>query len=242
MKKIFIVMPAYNAERKILSVFERIPNEIWKKLTSIIVVQDGSTDRTQEQINILKSRYGELVQIINKVKNEGYAQAQKDAFTLALKQGADICVLLHSDGQYAPELLPELLRPLEEDRADIVQGSRMVNKRAALQGGMPMYKFIANLILSYLENAVYGLRFAEYHSGYMLYSRRALMAIPFSKLSNTFHIDGEMLFVGAKKHMRIQEISIPTTYKDEKSHVRPIQYGFNVLGIMLKYLLGKYRF
>ena len=238
-KKIFIVMPAYNAGGKIVSVFERIPKEIWAQSPSIILVNDGSLDDTAEKIKEIKSCWPG-VEVIDKPKNEGYARAQKSGFTRALSQGADIVVLLHSDGQYAPEVLPQLLQPLLEGTADIVQGSRMIDKKAALKGGMPIYKFIANVCLSTLENLVYGCHFAEYHSGYMLYSRRALETIPFLKLSDTFHFDGEMLFVGAKKGLRVKEISIPTKYADEKSHVKPIRYGFQVLGIMLKYLNGKY--
>lgn len=242
MKKIFIVMPAYNAEKKIISVFERIPQEIWPKLSGVIVINDGSQDHTKEKILALQERCGEKIISVHKSINEGYARAQKDGFTRALALGADIVILLHSDGQYAPELLPKLLQPLETDTADIVQGSRMVSKYSALQGGMPLYKFIANIILSSMENAVYGLHFAEYHSGYMLYSKMALQTIPFQKLSDTFHFDGEMLFVGAKKKLRIAEIPIPTTYDTEISYVRPIQYGLHVLGIMYKYLVGKYNF
>lgn len=240
MKKICIVMPAYNAAEKIVSVFERTPDVIWNKAPTFIIVNDGSTDATKEKIAEIQSRWGDFVMVIDKPKNEGYACAQKDAFTVALKNGADIVVLLHSDGQYAPEMLPVLLNPLEVDEADIVQGSRMVDRKAALEGGMPYYKFLANVFLSTLENWVYGLHFSEYHSGYMLYSRKALETIPFQTLSNTFHFDGEMLFMGAKKGLRIKEVPIPTRYADEVSHVKPIRYGFHVLGIMFKYLLGGY--
>lgn len=237
--KICIVVPAYNAENKIVSVFERIPPAVWEKSPTFIIVNDGSTDTTGEKIKEIVSRFPGVT-VIDKKVNQGYAMAQKDAFTKALADGADIAVLLHSDGQYAPEILPELLLPLENDTADIVQGTRMMDKRAALKGGMPMYKFIANVGLSTLENLVYGLNFSEYHSGYMLYSRKALQTIPFLTFSNTFHFDGEMLFVGAKKGLRVKEVGIPTLYADEESHVKPIQYGFHVLGIMLKYLFGKY--
>ena len=239
MKRLFIIVPAYNAASKIVSVFERIPQEIWKKSPVVIIVNDGSNDDTAKKIKEIQSRWPEI-QVIDKPKNEGYAKAQKDGFLRALAEGADIAILLHSDCQYAPEMLPELLKPLEGETADIVQGSRMMDKKAALRGGMPIYKFIANVGLSTLENFVYGLNFAEYHSGYMLYSRKALETIPFQKFSNTFHFDGEMLFVGAKKGLRVKEIPIPTQYADEVSHVKPIQYGFHVLGIMAKYILGKY--
>lgn len=242
MKKIFIFIPAYFAEKKIVSVFERIPESVWQKNPQFIIVNDGSKDATRERIEEIKQRWGGkyVINVIDKEKNEGYAKAQKDAYVFALAEGADIVAMLHSDGQYAPELLPELLAPLESDQADMVQGSRMMDHKAALKGGMPFYKFLSNVMLSTLENIVYGLKFSEYHSGYMLYSRKALEVIPFLKLSQTFHFDGEMLFMGAKKGLRVKEISIPTKYDDEVSHVKPIQYGFHVLGIMVKYLLGKY--
>lgn len=238
-KNIFIVVPAYNAALKIVSVFERIPQGIWAKQPKFIIVNDGSKDNTLEKINEIKIKWPG-VEVLNKIKNEGYAKAQKDAFALALRLGAEIVVLLHSDGQYPPELLPTLLEPLENGSADIVQGSRMIDKMSALKGGMPLYKFFANVFLSTLENWTYGCNFAEYHSGYMLYSAKALKTIPFLKLSDTFHFDGEMLFVGAKKKLNVVELPIPTLYADEVSHVKPISYGFHVLGIMLKYLLGKY--
>ncbi len=241
-KKIVIVIPAYNAAKKITTVFERIPKEIWDKNSAVIIVNDGSTDETGEKIKEIQKRWNTRIIPIIKPKNEGYARAQKTGFAMALNMNADIVPLLHSDGQYAPEILPELLKPLENGDVDIVQGSRMIDKRAALRGGMPFYKFIANISLSALENLVYGLHFAEYHSGYMLYSRKALETVPFEKLSDTFHFDGEMLLVGAKKGLRVKEIPISTTYADEVSHLKPIQYGFHVLGIMIKYLLGKYNF
>lgn len=232
-------MPAYNAAKKIISVFERIPKDVWGKVSGVIIVNDGSTDETRVRTKEIRARWGERIMVIDKTKNEGYAKAQKDGFSLALERGADIVALLHSDGQYAPEVLPQLLKPLENGEAEIVQGSRMADKKGALKGGMPFHKFIANIILSTLENWVYGLKFAEYHSGYMLYSRKALEAVPFKKLSDTFHFDGEMLFVGAKKGLRVKEIPIPTHYGDEISHV-PFVYVFHVLGIMIKYLLGRY--
>lgn len=238
-KRLFIVMPAYNAGLKIVGVFERIPQEIWAKNPTTIIVNDGSKDDTGKKIEEIKTRWPNI-EVIDKPVNQGYAMAQKDAFTKAVEEGAEIVVLLHSDGQYPPELMPELLKPLEDETADIVQGSRMINKKEALMGGMPLYKFFANIFLSTLENWTFGFNFAEYHSGYMLYSLKALKTIPFLKLSNTFHFDGEMQFVGAKKGLRVIELPIPTTYADEKSHVKPISYGFHVLGIMLKYLLGKY--
>ncbi len=241
-KRITIVVPAYNAEKTLVSVFERIPQEVWDAGTSVIIVNDGSTDGTRQKIAEIRSRWGDRISMLDKPKNEGYARAQKSAFAEAVARGADIVALLHADGQYAPEMLPTLLRPFAEEGADIVQGSRMMRKRDALRGGMPLYKWIANIVLSTMENLVYGLRFAEYHSGYMLYSRKALQTIPFIKLSDTFHFDGEMLLVGAKKGLGVTELPIPTRYADEVSHLKPIQYGLNILKIMWRYLRGYYDF
>ncbi len=239
-KKIFVVMPAYNAGATIKGVFARIPRDFLMSVKEYIVVNDGSTDNTMTIVCELQKIYPNIT-LLNKEKNEGYAKAQKSGFRLAIDKGADIVVLLHSDGQYAPEELSRLAQPLIVDEVDIVQGSRML-AGGALKGGMPFYKYLANKFLSKLENWCYGMNLAEYHSGYMLYSRRALVTIPFEKLSNTFHFDGEMLFVGHDYGLRIKELSIPTRYAEEKSHLQPIRYGLDVLKIMWQYKQGKYNF
>ena len=239
-KKIFVVIPAYNAGATIKGVFARIPRDFLMSVKEYIVVNDGSTDNTMTIVCELQKIYPNIT-LLNKEKNEGYAKAQKSGFRLAIDKGADIVVLLHSDGQYAPEELSRLAQPLIVDEVDIVQGSRML-AGGALKGGMPFYKYLANKFLSKLENWCYGMNLAEYHSGYMLYSRRALVTIPFEKLSNTFHFDGEMLFVGHDYGLRIKELSIPTRYAEEKSHLQPIRYGLDVLKIMWQYKQGKYNF
>lgn len=239
-KKLFIVIPAYQAELTLQGVFNRIPNEIYNRGARVIVVNDGSSDGTGELARgIALSRPN--IEVIDHPQNRGYAQAQKTGFTYALDEGADIAVLLHADGQYAPELLPKLLAPLDNDEADLVIGSRML-EGGALKGGMPLYKYIANKSLTALENFAYGLRVSEYHSGYMLYSRACLTTIPFVRLSDTFHFDGEMIMMAGKKKLRIREIAIPTRYADEKSHLKPIQYGLDVLRIIWHNYRGGYEF
>lgn len=240
-KKIGVLIPAYNAEKTIEKVFSRIPKDFLPHITEFFIVNDGSSDDTLCKIQKLKQAYHSNITIINKLTNEGYARAQKTGFQLALEKGMDIVILLHADGQYAPEEMPKLAAPLLQDQVDIVQGSRFCNG-GALKGGMPLYKYIANVILSKLENICYGMKMAEYHSGYMLYSKKALKTIPFEKLSDTFHFDGEMLFMGNDYGLKIAQIGVPTCYADEKSHLKPISYGFDVLKIMLKYKLGKYNF
>jgi glycosyltransferase involved in cell wall biosynthesis len=240
-KKIYVVIPAYQAESTLKSVFDRLPVEMSQKSVVYLVINDGSADKTEQVAReIVASRPN--VRLVNHEQNRGYAQAQKTGFTIGLQEGADILALLHADGQYAPEMLPALLRPLELGEADLVQGSRMMRRKDALEGGMPINRWLGNVFLSTLENWVYGLKMGEYHSGYMLYSRRALTVVPYLKMSDTFHFDGEMLFVAAKKGLRIKEIPIPTHYGDEKSHLNPITYGFTVLGIMVRYLRGRYNF
>lgn len=239
-KRIFIVMPAYQAAGSVGQVLGRIPLGVRERLTSLIVVNDGSSDHTEGVVREWMGRWRQI-RLINQSMNLGYAMAQKTGFKAALAQGADIVALLHADGQYAPELLPTLLKPLEDDEADVVQGSRILGG-GALKGGMPLYKYIANRALSAIENFAYGLDFAEYHSGYMLYSRKALEAIPFERLSNTFHFDGEMLLMASKRRLRVKELPIPTCYAGEQSHLKPIKYGFDVLGIIVKNALGGYKF
>jgi hypothetical protein len=148
-------------------------------------------------------------------------------------------VLLHSDGQYSPEKIPELLEPFDSGAADLVQGSRMLGG-GALRGGMPLYKFIANKALTAIENRAFGMRLAEYHSGYMLYSRRALETIPFEKLLSSFDFDLEMIVLARAKGLRIKEIAIPTIYAGERSHLNPIRYGCDVLSVVRRYRRGIY--
>jgi len=238
--KIIIVMPAYQAAKTITSVFERIPKNIYKNIYKIVIVNDGSTDNLNKVVKKLNKRY-QKIKLVEHKKNKGYGAAQKTGFNEVLKMDGDIGVLLHSDGQYPPELLQKLLKPLETRKADVVLGSRIMGKKA-LKGGMPLYKYIGNKTLTYLENLAYGMNISEYHTGYMLYSKKALTKIPFNKLSNTFHFDGEMTMMSGNKKLRIKEIPIPTTYANEVSYLNPITYGLNVLKIIWKYKTGKYNF
>lgn len=240
-KRVFVIMPAYQAELTLPSVLRLIPADCRLRLEKILIVVDGCTDGTELVVREAAKDFGAPIELIVKPVNEGYARAQKTGFREALRQGANICVLLHSDGQYEPEEMPRLLEPLLRDEADVVQGSRMLG--GALKGGMPLYKFVANIALSKLENLAYGMNLAEYHSGYMLYNRRALESIPFERLSDTFHFDGEMLLMAHKRKLRIVELPIPTRYRREiKSHLKPIQYGFDVLKIIWRNATGKYDF
>jgi glycosyltransferase involved in cell wall biosynthesis len=235
---VFILMPAYNAASTIEKVFARIPTAARERIRRYVVVDDGSTDGTEAALARLRGQFPSLVALAHPV-NRGYGAAEKTLLAYALEQGADVGIVLHSDGQYSPELIPDLLRPFDDDTADMVQGSRMLGG-SALKGRMPLYKFVANKVLTAIENWAFGLNLAEYHSGYMLYSRKTIASIPFQMLSDSFDFDLEMIVMAHIKGLRIQEIAIPTIYAGEVSHLRPVQYGLRVLGIVASYKRGKY--
>ena len=235
---VFVLMPAYNAGTTIEKVFARIPAAVRETIGRYVVVDDGSADGTQAALARLQTQHPGLVALTHST-NRGYGGAAKTLLSYALAHKADAAIFLHSDGQYSPEKIPELLRPIEEDTADIVQGSRMLGG-GALKGGMPLYKYLANKALTAIENWAFGMKLAEYHSGYMLYSKRALESIPFQSLSDSFDFDLEMIVMAHVKGLRIAEIAIPTIYADETSHLRPIHYGLRVLSVVWSYKRQKY--
>ena len=231
-------MPAYNAGSTVEGVFSRIPEEVGRKIYRYVVVNDGSTDNTSEVLSRLRLKVPNLVVLEHKF-NQGYGAAEKTLLNYAVKEDADIAILLHSDGQYSPEKILNLLKPIEDGEASIVQGSRMLNG-GALKGGMPFYKFIGNKFLTTIENYAFKMKMAEYHSGFMLYSKKCLREIPFNKLSNSFDFDLEMILMAKVKGLGIAEVPIPTIYADEVSHLNPIKYGLDVLSVIKEYRNGKY--
>lgn len=235
---VFVLMPAYNAGATIEKVFARIPTAARRRICRYVVANDGSTDDTARALERLRAGWPELV-VLNHAANRGYGAAEKTLLGYARQEGANVGIVLHSDGQYSPESIPELLRPFDEDAADMVQGSRMLDG-GALRGRMPLYKFAANKALTAIENCAFGLQLAEYHSGYMLYSRRVLAGIPFGRLSDSFDFDLEMIVMARVMGLRIAEIAIPTIYAEEVSHLKPVQYGLRVLRVVWDYRRGKY--
>ena len=236
---VFVLMPAYNAGSTVEKVFARVPPEARARIRRYVVVNDGSKDDTSAALARLQTQFDNLVVLTHTV-NRGYGEAEKTLLRYALAEGAQVGIVLHSDGQYSPEKIVDLLEPFDRDTADLVQGSRMVGG-GALRGGMPFYKFAANKALTAIENRAFGMKLAEYHSGYMLYSRKALETIPFEKLSNSFDFDLEMIVLAHVKALRLAEVAIPTIYAGEKSHLNPIRYGFDVLAVVRDYRRGKYQ-
>jgi len=235
--KIAIFIPTYNASRTLPILLDRIPNEIKNNVKEIFIIDDASQDNTY----LIGIGYKELsnmqnLQIYKNKINKGYGGNQKFAYQYAINKGFDIIVMLHGDAQYAPEMIPKLLKPFEDEQdIALVFGSRM--RGNPLKGGMPLYKYIGNIILTYIENKFLDMNLSEYHSGYRIYNCHALKQIPFNKCSDDFHFDSEILIQLKIKNLKIRECSIPTYYGKEKSHVNVIAYGINILKSLLEYKL-----
>jgi glycosyltransferase involved in cell wall biosynthesis len=236
--RVGIVIPAYNAGQTLSAVIARLPYGAGQPLPRTWIVDDGSTDQTAEVARGLARSRPEL-ELKQLPRNGGYGSAVKCGLAAARAEGVDVAVCLHADGQYAPELLPALVSALVDRRLDILQGSRIASG-TALSGGMPLYKYLANRALTTLENRVYGLRLSDYHSGYLLYSRRALTTLPFEQFSSSFDFDLEVIAASRALGMAIGEYPIPTHYGDEISHLEPITYGLRALRVMVNYLRGHY--
>jgi glycosyltransferase involved in cell wall biosynthesis len=237
-KKIAIFIPTYNAARTLPIVLDRIPQELKENVGEIFIMDDASEDNTHLIGIGYKQQTGlSNLKIYRNEKNQGYGGNQKLAYQYTIDQGFDLVVMLHGDAQYAPEKIPTLLEPFETDEADMVFGSRI--KGNPLKGGMPFYKYFGNRTLTAVENWVLGLNLSEYHSGFRVYSCRALQQIPFHKLSNNFHFDTEIIIQFKLKGLRIVERAIPTYYGNEKCYVNIFDYGFNILGTLFEYWLHK---
>lgn len=236
--KIAIFIPTYNAAKTLTIVLDRIPKEISNKVSEIFVADDASQDNTKLiGINYKKTRGSHNLRIYHHKKNKGYGGNQKWAYNYCIKKRYDVVVMLHGDAQYAPEMIPQLLEPFEKGNADMVFGSRM--RGHPLKGGMPIYKFLGNKALTWIENKVLGLDLSEFHSGYRVYSCKALKRIPFNLCSDVWHFDTEILIQFKIANLRIKEMPIPTYYGDEKCHVNIISYAKNILISLTQYYLHK---
>jgi glycosyltransferase involved in cell wall biosynthesis len=231
-EKICVVMPAYFAEKTLERTYRDLPLE-W--VDDIILVDDASRDRTVEIARSLG------LHTLVHPRNRGYGGNQKTCYREALARGADIVVMVHPDHQYDPCYIPELVEPLLADKCDAVFGSRMLGGRP-IEGGMPKWKYFANLFLTALANATFYVFLSEYHSGLRAYSRRYLEAVDLEINSDDFVFDTEIIAQGVWKGMRIREIPIATRYFDEASQIgftRSVRYGFSVVRVLLRYKLHK---
>jgi glycosyltransferase involved in cell wall biosynthesis len=228
-KRVLIFIVTYNAEKTIRDVLRRIPAAVFNYQTEILIIDDSSQDHTFDKaLDYLRDTPVKINVLFNP-ENQGYGGNQKLGYLYAVKHGFDMVALLHGDGQYAPEELPNLLLPVAEETADMVIGSRMLHKGAARKGGMPLYKRMGNRILTALQNYVLGVNLSEFHSGYRVYAVNALAQIPFHKNTNDFHFDTEIIIQFIQKKLRIIELPIPTFYGDEICYVNGIKYAYNVI-------------
>jgi len=231
-KKVIVVMPAYNAEKTLEKTLDDIPRG-W--VDEIILCDDASRDGTVALARKLGLR------VLVHPKNRGYGGNQKTLYTEALKRGGEIMIMVHPDHQYDPTVIPELVKPLLEGKCDAVFGSRMLGGRP-LEGGMPKWKYLANIFLTAAENAVFYMYLTEYHSGLRAYSRRYLESVNFMMNSDDFVFDSEIIAQGVRHNMGIREVPIETRYFPEASQIGPgrsIIYGLSILKTLVKFKLDK---
>ena len=236
--KIGILIVAYNAQETLTKVLDRIPSDFVKQIDAILVCDDASTDDTHKVGLSYQSKSQLPLTIVRHKINLGYGGNQKTGYQWALEKNLDLVVLLHGDGQYAPEYLPQMVEPIVTGRADVVFGSRMITQGGARQGGMPLYKFVGNKILTTLQNRLAKVSLTEWHSGYRAYSVAALRKINFLKNSDYFDFDSQIILQMIGAQQRIVEIEIPTFYGDEISRVNGIKYGIKILIHTLKFRLS----
>ena len=233
-KKVIVVMPAYNAEKTLERTLADIPKE-W--VDDIILVDDFSKDGTVA----LARKLG--LHVLVHDRNKGYGGNQKTCYREALKLGGEIMIMVHPDHQYDPRVIPQLVVPILNGECDAVFGSRMLGGRP-LEGGMPKWKYLANVYLTAVENAAFYMYLTEYHSGLRAYSRRYLETVNFLANSDDFVFDSEIIAQGVSHGMRIKEIPIETRYFEEASRIgflRSCVYGLSILKTILKYKLHKKR-
>lgn len=239
--RLLIFVIAYYAESTLRWVLERIPPSVFQTYDcELLVVDDASQDRTFEIGREYLENHPDIrMTVLRNELNQGYGGNQKVGYSYAIAEGFDFVAMVHGDGQYAPEELPRLMEPLRSGQADAVFGSRMMSRFGALKGGMPLYKYVGNKILTTVQNALLGTRLSEFHSGYRIYSVEALRRIPFQLNSNDFHFDTEIILQLLNSNARIEELPIPTYYGDEISRVNGMKYAKDVVLATARNVLHK---
>jgi len=242
-QRVGIFVVAYNAEATLTAVLDRIPSDVAAEVTAVLVCDDASLDTTHDAALAYKRTHDQLpLHIVRHPVNLGYGGNQKSGYQLAVDMDLDIVVLLHGDGQYAPEVMLDLLAPLLVGRADAVFGSRMMRSGAAREGGMPLYKYVGNKILTKYENAMTGAALSEWHSGYRAYRVSALQQLPLSGYSDGFDFDTQIILGLLDTQARITEVPIPTYYGDEICYVDGMKYAKDLFIHVTKYRMHKMGF
>lgn len=227
--RVLILIVSYHAEQFIQAVLNRIPDDIWQNdrfETEILIIDDQSPDRTFDRaVDYARQSNKPNITILYNPKNQGYGGNQKIGYHYAIEKGFHAVVLLHGDGQYATEHLPAMIAPLLDGTADVVLGSRMLNRSDALRGKMPLYKWVGNQILTFCQNRLLGSNLAEFHTGYRAFRVSALASIPFQRNSDYFDFDTDILIQLMDTRKRFTEIPVPTFYGEEISRVNGMKYA-----------------
>ncbi len=236
-KRIGVLVVTYNAVTTLKSVLKRIPPAVWENVEEVVVFDDASADATFDlAIGIKAVLDVPKLRVLQHPRNLGYGGNQKAGYRYFIERGFDICVLLHGDGQYAPEMLAQMYAPLVRGDAAAVFGSRMMATHGGpLRGGMPLYKYAGNKILTAFENAALGMHLTEFHSGYRAYSLHALAEIDFSRMTNDFHFDTEIIIKLHHQKFEIREVPIPTYYGTELCYVDGLRYAADVFRAVRRY-------
>lgn len=233
---VFVV--AYDADSMITETLSRVPEEIWRAIEVLFVIDDCSRDQTVERV-LSFSRHREKTVVLRNRVSQQYGGNQKIGYQYALEHHLDAVVLLHADGKFAPECLPDMLRPIARGEADVVIGSRMLERGKAVEAGMPRYKYWGNIALTRIQNALGGMRLSEFHSGYRAYRMSFLSNVPFWENTDDWHFDTQVLLQARQAGARIVEVPTPTFYSEEIGRLRGIGYGLNCLLSSIAFVLHR---
>jgi glycosyltransferase involved in cell wall biosynthesis len=234
-QKVLVVMPAYNAEATLERTVRDIPNGI---VDEVILVDDCSNDRTVEIAERLD------LTVIRHNENQGYGANQKTCYDELLKRKPDIVVMIHPDYQYDPRVIPYAVGFIAIDICDVIIGSRIRDRKEAIKGGMPLYKYFSNRFLTIIENIALGQNLGDFHSGFRVFKREVLERINYHNNSDSFVFDTQLLAQAVYSGFRIGDVPIPARYFPEASSIglrRSIVYGLGTLGVVIKYLLQRFR-
>lgn len=233
-KIVTVVLPAYNAEKTLEKTYSEIPFDV---VDNVILVDDCSQDKTID----VATKIG-IKHIIRHDNNKGYGGNQKSCYTKALELNSDIVVMLHPDYQYTPSLIHSMVYLIANETYHVVFGSRILGG-GAIRGGMPIYKYVSNRLLTLFQNILMGQKLSEYHTGYRAFSGKALRSIDYTKNSNDFIFDNQMIAQIFNAGFQIAEITCPTKYFKEASSInlsRSIKYGIGVLGVSIRYFMHRH--
>lgn len=235
---ISLFIPAFNAAGTLQEVIGRIDGKTWQQIHRVYLINDGSEDDTWRVMQDISRRNPRCEPVLQE-HNQGYGATVKHGLKRCCTDGCSFAACLHADGQYPPESILPAVTMMTERKLDLLQGSRIASG-TALSGGMPLYKFIAGKLLTALENRVFKIAMTDYHSGFLVYGRGALDAVPFERLGGGFDFDLEVIATARAIGLSIGEVPIPTRYAGERSYLNPVVYGLGVLRVVIRYQLGRY--